>query len=126
MPSDETIEAAAKAAHMVNRAYRNALGQAPGLPWIQAPRHVQDTVIDSVRLILEDPTTGPEVLHQRWLDNMRAAGWTWGQGPRICIEHKKHPGLISWEQLPPWERAKDVIFGAVVRGVLEYHGATDA
>lgn len=43
--------------------------------------------------------------HERWCEEKRAAGWTWGE-PRDDAR-KKHPDLVPYEELPDAERQKD-------------------
>lgn len=121
MPNEQAIEAAAEAAHAVNRAYCAALGDASHFPWLQTPEKIKESARAGVRLIIENPTTGPEQQHQAWFEHKRAEGWTWG--PSKDPDTKTHPCLVPYGQLPPWERAKDQIFGHVVRAVLEHHEA---
>ena len=37
-------------------------------------------------------------------------------------ETKEHPCFVPYDELPEAQKAKDAIFGAVVRGVLAHHG----
>jgi len=122
MPSEQAIEAAASAAHEVNRAYCAAIGDTSQQPWAEAPEWAKESARAGVRLIIENPTTGPEGQHQAWFEHKRAEGWTWG--PSKDPKAKTHPCLVPYAQLPPWERAKDALFGIIVRVVLDHFEAT--
>jgi hypothetical protein len=122
MPYDDrAIERAAEAAHEVNRIYCRALGDLSHEHWEDTPSEIRDTVRAGVRVALQ--TISPQVQHHRWREAKQAAGWTWG--PRKDPEAKTHPNLVPWSQLPPWEQAKDTIFGVVVRAVLEQRAAAN-
>ena len=121
MPTEQAIEAAAEAAHEVNRAYCAAIGDISHLSWLQTPEEIKQSVRAGVRLIIDRGTTGPEQQHQAWLDHYKAKGWRWG--PVKDAGKKQHPCLLPWAELPLWQRAKDQIFGHVVRAVLEHHEA---
>jgi hypothetical protein len=43
--------------------------------------------------------------HQRWCDQRRQAGWSYG--PERDEGAKHHPGLVPWDELPELERLKD-------------------
>ncbi len=38
------------------------------------------------------------------------------------VKKKEHPSFVAFEELPYEQRAKDVLFGATVRGVLASRG----
>lgn len=122
MPSEQAIEAAAIAAHEVNRAYCAEIGDSSHLPWLQAPEALKESARAGVRLIINRGETGPEESHKAWMAYKQAEGWSWG--PVKDAGKKTHPCLLPWSQLPQWHRAKDVIFGAVVRAVLDHYEFT--
>lgn len=117
VPNERTIELAAEAAHEVNRAFCAALGDTSHHPWAETPETIKESARVGVRLIIKNPTTGPEQQHQAWLEFKRQGGWTWG--PSKDPDTKTHPCLVPYQQLPPWERAKDTLFGVTARAVLE-------
>lgn len=115
----DIVEACAKAAHEANRTYCAALGDTSQKPWEAASEWQRDSCLAGVLAILQSNAT-PEASHAGWLETKRAAGWQFGE---VKDEVKKtHPCFVPYSQLPAEQRAKDAIFGAVVRGVAAAHG----
>lgn len=120
MPSDTMIAAAyvtfedeiiARAAHEVNRAWCLAHGDPSQVPWEEAEDWQRKSAIRGVRVARGGATS--EALHEAWCADKRAEGWTWGPTKDTTV--KTHPCLVPYADLPPEQRAKDVLFGAVVR-----------
>ncbi len=107
----------ARVAHEVNRAYRVALGDVGTPMWKHAPEWQRASTIDGVQFLLEHPDTTPEQSHERWLQRKLADGWR--LGPVQDVSRKEHPCCLPHAQLPAEQRAKDYIFGAVVRALSE-------
>ncbi len=116
MTNDIHILTAARAAHEANRAWCLSQGDTSQPSWDDAPPWQRDSAISGVLAILADPMTTPEQSHKGWLAMKEAAGWKWG--PVKDPEAKVHPCFVPYDQLPEAQRAKDSIFGAVVRAIL--------
>lgn len=112
----EVVELAAKTAHEVNRAYCVGLGDHSQVPWEEAPDWQRESAIEGAKLISEYPETSPSASHQGWFEQKRKDGWKYG--PVKDMEKKEHPCFVPFEDLPPAQQAKDILFGATVRGVL--------
>jgi hypothetical protein len=112
---DKTLTAAITA-HEVNREYCLGLGDDSQPVWDQAPDWQKESALAGVKAIAEDPTQGPETSHEGWMAQKLSDGWK--QGPVKDAEKKEHPCIVPYAELSPSQRAKDTIFGAVVRGVL--------
>ena len=116
---DSAIEVAAEAAHEANRVYCFAIGDDSQLAWDRAPAWQRESALSGVRTIADNPELAPSAIHERWRRHKRREGWSYGL---VKDEHKKtHPCMVPYEELPPAQRYKDKIFGAVVRGVLLHH-----
>ena len=124
--TDAQIEAAAKAAHEVNRAYcREIMDDGSHMPWKDTPPNVQASVLSGVKNIAENPALMPADSHENWLEYKRAEGWVYSQVK--SFPNKTHPCMVPYDQLPPGQRFKDAIFGIVVRASLgiDHHTAID-
>lgn len=105
------IEACARAAHEVNRAYCIALGDASQPSWEEAPDWQKSSARMGVTGALNGNT--PEQSHAGWYQQKVNDGWTFG--PVKDPIKKEHPCMVSYEDLSPEQRAKDTLFLAVVR-----------
>jgi len=107
-------EAAARAAHEANRAYCLAIGDASQPSWDAAPEWQRSSAMNGVEAVVNG--NGPEQLHDSWMYEKKSQGWVWG--PVKDPEKKQHPCMVPYAELPPEQRAKDHIFGSVVRAVI--------
>lgn len=111
--SEKMIEACARAAHEVNRAYCIALGDTSQAPWESAPEWQEQSARNGVIGALSGAT--PRESHESWMAEKRATGWKYG--PVKDVEKREHPCFVPYDELPPAQRAKDGIFVTVVRVV---------
>jgi hypothetical protein len=113
------IEACARAAHEVNRAYCIALGDDSQPAWLDAPEWQQSSALNGVEGVLVRGN-GPEQSHESWLAEKRTAGWKYG--PTKDPEKKEHPCFVPYAELPESQRAKDDLFVTTVRAVAKALG----
>jgi len=111
----DMIEAAARSAHEVNRAYCLALGDTSQPSWEEAPDWQKSSALKGVAGALHGNT--PEQSHEGWLAEKAATGWKYG--PVKDPEKKEHPCYVPYAELPPAQRHKDVLFVTTVRAVSE-------
>jgi len=111
--AEAVVEACARAAHEVNRAYCLALGDASQPPWEEAPDWQTTSARSGARGALAGAT--PEQSHRGWLTEKRATCWK--LGPVKNPEEKEHPCLVPYAELPESQRAKDDLFVTTVRAV---------
>lgn len=117
MFDEAKIEAAARAAHEINRTYcREVMDDNTQLPWHNAPDWARDSAMNGVRAIAENPDLPPSASHEGWLRQKEAEGWVYGE--RKDAEAKTHPCMVPYADLPPGQRVKDSLFGLIVRAVL--------
>ncbi len=109
------IEEIARVAHEVNRAYCASLGDCSQKPWSEAPQWQRDSAIYNVRFHLANPYATPEDSHQTWMEEKRAAGWTYA--PVKDEAKKEHPCFRPYSELPPEQRAKDYLFRGVIHAM---------
>lgn len=105
------IEACARAAHEMNRAYCIAIGDGSQPPWEHAPDWQQKSARNGVVGALRGAT--PRESHVSWMREKVADGWTYG--PTKNPDAKEHPCLVEYEALPAEQQRKDGLFLATVR-----------
>ena len=113
MMDDSKIEACARAAHEVIRAYCIAIGDNSQPSWDEAPDWQKSSARNGVVGALNGNT--PEQSHEGWLAEKAATGWKYG--PVKDPAKKEHPCFMPYADLPPQQRAKDHIFIAVVKAM---------
>lgn len=111
-----TVEQIARAAHEVNRAYCQALGDLSQPTWEEAPDWQRASAMDGVRLHLSGDH-GPEASHANWMAQKEREGWVYG--PTKDPAAKQHPCMVPFHLLPREQKAKDFIFRAVVHAFKE-------
>lgn len=116
-----TFESIAKAAHEVNRAYCNSIGDSSQSSWEEAPEWQKQSAINGVHFHWESLQAGilppPSAFHDSWLAEKEQSGWKYG--PVKDPEKKEHPCFVPYDQLPQEQKSKDYIFGSVVHQLLE-------
>lgn len=113
---DDHIDHIARVCHEANRAYCKALGDDSQLAWEQAPDWQKESARVGVNHIMLNPKSTPKDSHNSWLEQKALEGWEYG--PEKDPELKLHPCFLPYEQLPVEQRAKDYIFGAIVRAMI--------
>ncbi len=111
---DRYIELCGEAAHEACRAFGMSISQIIP-PWRDAPYEMRKSVIEGVKGVLAGDT--PEESHERWVLGKLEDGWVYGEVKDA--EKKTHPCIVSYDQLPARDRAKDHIFFTVVKLVSD-------
>lgn len=106
------VEQIAKVCHETNRAYCAGLGDDSQKPWEEAPEWQRTSAINGVKFHLKNPSAPASASHDSWLAEKRATGWKYG--PVKDAEKKEHPCFVGFDELPPEQQAKDVLFKSVV------------
>lgn len=109
----------AKLCHEANRAYCAAIGDDSQLPWESAPDWQKSSAVLGVRAHMNG-NVSPEESHNLWLSQKQSQGWVYG--PTKDVEKKEHPCCVPYHMLSVEQKAKDYIFGAIVRTVLAIDG----
>lgn len=110
------LEACARAAHEVNRAYCAALGDPSQPAWDQCPDWQNVSMYKGVKGVLEDYNS-PEESHASWLAEKLITGWKYG--PVKDPDKKEHPCFVPYDELPEAQKAKDYLFVATVKAMAE-------
>lgn len=116
LPAWSKIEHIARVCHEVNRAYCAALGDNSQPAWHEAPEWQRKSAIAGVQFIVDNPAAPPSASHDSWLAEKERDGWKYG--PVKNPETREHPCFVPYDQLPVEQKAKDYIFGAVVRALV--------
>lgn len=106
-------EKIARVVHEANRAWQLGCGEEVGPGWDEAPQWMKESTLAGVRSVLEGST--PEELHEGWMEHRGSEGWTWG--PFKITKLKKHPCMVPFDELPEKDRAKDIMFHAIVNSL---------
>jgi hypothetical protein len=114
------LEACARAAHEVNRAYCIAIGDNSQVSWDNAPEWQKKSALEGVAVALSGST--PEQQHQSWLDSKSKDGWKYGTVKDPAL--KTHPCFVPYDQLPEAQKKKDGLYIGAVRTMAAALGAT--
>lgn len=110
----------ARVCHEVNRAYCRSIGDDSQVAWEDAPDWQRRSIVKGVRFIIENDSAPASASHESWLREKQAEGWVYG--PVKDADLKQHPCCVPHDQLPVEQKAKDYIFGAIVRSVRSTAG----
>jgi len=111
-----TLYQVAEVCHEANRAIQAVTDDPqPSPPWGEAPDWQRDSAIEGVVKAVAGDT--PEQLHQSWCDYKRNDGWVYGHAKNPVA--KTHPCLLPYEQLPWEQKAKDLVFAAIVNALTK-------
>lgn len=111
-----SIEKIAQAAHEINKAYCESLGDFSQPSWEDAPQWQKNSSVNGVKFHRENPDADPESSHENWLKEKCADGWVYGE--LKDPENKTHPCCVPYEMLPQEQRSKDFIFRQVIHSLL--------
>jgi hypothetical protein len=113
MSTEQRIETIARVCHEANRAWCEAHGDTTQKPWDDAEQWQRDSAIEGVAIAVDGATA--EQQHQAWCDSKTRDGWTFGTTKDP--DAKTHPCLVPYAQLPSMQKAKDSLYGSVVRSL---------
>lgn len=106
------IEFIAEACHEANRVLCRANGDDSQKHWPEAEQWQRDAALAGVLFRLENPDAGSDAQHVAWMNEKLQNGWVYGEVK--SAENKTHPCLVPFDELPEFERKKDVLFCAIV------------
>jgi len=112
-----TIQDIARVTHEANRAYCATIGDDSQVPWADAPDWQKESAIKGVQFVIAGDFS-PRKSHESWLAEKSATGWKYG--PVKDAEAKTHPCFVPYDELPPEQKAKDALFGAVAMALIPH------
>lgn len=111
------IEQIARVCHEANRAYCAVLGDNSQPAWEDAPEWQRSSAVNGVTMHIQNRKAGPAASHNAWMKEKQKTGWKYG--PVKDPEKKEHPCMVPFDQLPPAQQAKDVLFRSVVHALAD-------
>lgn len=108
------IESIARVCHEANKAYCESIDDLSQESWEISPKWQRESAINGVNYHLSGDRT-PEQSHESWLKEKTEQGWVYG-GIKDVVA-KTHPCCIPYDQLPEPQKAKDRLFGAIVKAL---------
>jgi len=113
----------AKICHQSNMALCEALGDNSQVDWEIAPDWQKDSAMDGVNFHRFNPLAGPRGSHENWRALKTKEGWTYG--PVKDAVKKEHPCMVSFDNLPRRQQAKDHLFVAIVKALTPFIDSED-
>lgn len=110
--SKELIGSIASVCHEANRVLCERNGDFSQVYWFAAPEWQKQSAISGVEFGLANPDVTPEQQHQHWMDDKIADGWVYGEVKNVV--EKTHPCLVPYDELPEFQKRKDIVFRAIV------------
>lgn len=112
------VRALARIVHEANRAFCESIGDTSLVPWDETDKEIQDSAIDGVQRVLDDPKITPKDLHDEWVIGKVEDGWVYGE--EKDEEAKTHPCLVDYKLLPVAQRYKDSLFLNIILSYIEF------
>jgi hypothetical protein len=112
---------AARITHEANKYLCWSQGDYSQPGWVDAPEWQVESAIEGVKAHLAALRLGtplsPSDSHNKWLDLKKEAGWKYG--PDKDPVRKEHPCFLPYDELPAAQKAKDYLFGAIVKALFD-------
>lgn len=108
----------AQICHEANRAYCASIGDFSQPSWEEAPDWQVQSAVKGVEFHLANPNASASASHDSWLKEKLADGWVYGETKNP--EAKTHPCIVSFDQLPVEQQAKDHLFKGIVHSLAQF------
>lgn len=106
----------AQVCHEANRAWCEANGDLSQRGWNFAEQWQRDSATAGVRFALANPDAADSAQHDAWMADKVKDGWVFGEVKDATA--RTHPCIVPFDQLPPFQQAKDKLFRAVVKALI--------
>jgi|SRR3990167_9548561 len=108
----------ARVCYAANKALGAILGEGRGLSWDECGVEKKVSFMNGVRYALADPwKMSPQRIHEEWMVDKMVKGWKYGLEEKVEGDIHYHPCMLNWEDLPPEQKLKDVLFLAIVNAL---------
>jgi hypothetical protein len=98
--------------HQANKAWCEANDDRTQKDWHGAEGWQRQSAIKGVEFRLENPNAGHDAQHNAWLEEKISDGWVYGETKDAVS--KTHPCIVSFDELPDFQKKKDALFCAIV------------
>lgn len=102
----------ARVCHQANKAWCEFNGDYTQKDWNECEQWQVESAYRGVEFRIKNPASGIDAQHKAWIEDKIANGWVYGEVK--SEEHKTHPCLIPFEELPDFQQKKDALFCAIV------------
>lgn len=117
LPHLRVIHEIGRVAHEAMCGVRMGFGRGDCPPWSDTSPAERSQAAHMVVTIMRRPNLDSAALHQDYVNDMIAKGWSLGE---LDVEAKRSPLLVPFDQLPVEQQVEDQVFRAVVMAL--YYG----
>lgn len=107
-----TVLQIAMVCHQANKAWCEANDDNSQKDWQEAEDWQRESAITGVIYRIGNPNKSYDAQHNAWLEDKKKDGWVYGEVKDT--EAKTHPCMVSFEELPEFQKKKDALFCAIV------------
>ena len=106
-------ETIAEVCHEANRVLQRYYLDPVSPHWGELDAETKESARDGVINAMGGAT--PQESHENWMRFKLAHGWSHGE--EKSLEHKTHPLLVPYDELPRHQQVKDKLFISIVRAL---------
>lgn len=112
------IENVAIICHEANKVLCEAQGDSSQKSWVDAEEWQRQSAVNGVKYALDNPDGSPDAQHNAWMKEKLDDGWVYGDIKDATL--KTHPCIVSYEDLPLMQQAKDHLFKGIVNSLAKF------
>lgn len=114
----DTFRFIAAVASDVNAVYSGLANtnEPPKPPFEECSDEHKNSMFRGVLLHWQNPHVSPQENHDKWLEQKKKDGWTYG--PAFDSVRKEHPAMLPFAELPIETQVKNMIFPSVVKALF--------